>query len=236
LASIREVHAPMKILVVEDEYAISQVLKAYLQKVGYEVVQVYDGDDVLKKFHECYPDLVLLDIMLPNKDGWEILKEIRRDSHCPVIMLTALGDVNDRLEGLNIGADDYISKPFVADEVVARVKAVLRRSQVDHDNPVKRFGQLEINLKAHQVTLNGKNITLTPRDLSVLLLLAENPNQTFTREQLIEQIWGWDYDGSDRAVDLSIKRIRRSLQGWSNSEGEIKTLRGLGYQLSVYQK
>ncbi|WP_077210681.1 response regulator transcription factor [Bacillus dakarensis] len=226
----------MKILVVEDEYAISQVLKAYLQKVGYEVVQVYDGDDVLEKFHECYPDLVLLDVMLPNKDGWEILKEIRKENNCPVIMLTALGDVNYRLDGLNIGADDYISKPFVADEVVARVKAVLRRTQADNDSPVKRFGQLEINLKAHQVMVNGKNITLTPRDLSVLLFLAENPNQTFTREQLIEQIWGWDYDGSDRAVDLAVKRIRKSLQDWPSYEGEIKTLRGLGYQLSVYQK
>jgi DNA-binding response OmpR family regulator len=226
----------MKILVVEDEYAISQVLKAYLQKVGYEVFQVYDGDDVLDKFHQCYPDLVLLDVMLPNKDGWEILKEIRKESNCPVIMLTALGDVNYRLDGLNIGADDYISKPFVADEVVARVKAVLRRTQANNDRPVKRFGQLEINLKSHQVIVNGNNITLTPRDLSVLLFLAENPNQTFTREQLIEQIWGWDYDGSDRAVDLAIKRIRKSLQDWPSSEGEIKTLRGLGYQLSVYQK
>jgi len=226
----------MKILLVEDEYAISQVLKAYLQKVGYEVVQVYDGDEVLEKFHEGYPDLVLLDVMLPNKDGWEILKEIRKESNCPVIMLTALGDVNYRLEGLNFGADDYISKPFVADEVIARVKAVLRRTHVENESPVKRFGQLEINLKAHQVKVNGKNITLTPRDLSVLIFLAENPNQTFTREQLIEHIWGWDYDGSDRAVDLAVKRIRKSLQDWPSSEGEIKTLRGLGYQLSVYQK
>ncbi|MEG6532314.1 response regulator transcription factor [Caldibacillus thermoamylovorans] len=226
----------MKILVVENEYAISQVLKAYLQKVDYEVVQAYDGDEAIEKFHEYYPDLVLLDVMLPNKDGWEILKEIRKESNCPVIMLTALGDVNYRLEGLNSGADDYISKPFVADEVVARVKAVLRRSQADSDNPVKRFGGLEVNLKAHEVTVNGKAISLTPRDLSVLLFLAEYPNQTFTRDQLIEQIWGWDYDGSDRAVDLAIKRIRKALKDWPSSEGEIKTLRGLGYQLSVYKK
>lgn len=226
----------MKILIVEDEYAISQVLKAYLQKVGYEVIQVYDGNNVIEEFRACYPDLVLLDVMLPNKNGWQILKEIRSESNCPVIMLTALGDVNDRLEGLNFGADDYITKPFVADEVVARVKAVLRRSKTDSDNPVKRFGQLEINLKAHQVILSKKNITLTPRDLSVLLFLAEHPNQTFTREQLIEYIWGWDYDGSDRAVDLAIKRIRKSLKDWPATEGEIKTLRGLGYQFSVYEK
>lgn len=222
-----------KILVVEDEFAISQVLKAYLQKVQFEVVQAYDGDEAIEKFRKLNPDLVLLDVMLPNKDGWDILKEIRKDSNCPVIMLTALGDVNYRLEGLNDGADDYISKPFVADEVVARVKAVLRRSQADQKNPIKRYGQLEINLKAHQVTVKGKIVTLTPRDLSVLLFLVENPNQTFTREQLIEHIWGWDYDGSDRAVDLAIKRIRKALKDWPSSEGEIITLRGLGYQLSV---
>ena len=142
--------APIKILVVEDEFAISQVLKVYLQKLQFEVEQAFDGEEALRKFHEAYPDLVLLDVMLPKKDGWEVLEEIRKDSYCPVIMLTALGDVNYRLEGLDKGADDYIPKPFVADEVVARVKAVLRRSREDHTNPLKRFGQLEINLKAHQ--------------------------------------------------------------------------------------
>ncbi len=224
----------MKILVVEDEYPISQVLKAYLQKVHYEVIQVFDGKLAMDVFRTTSPDLVLLDVMLPNKDGWQILKEIREESNCPVIMLTALGDVSNRLEGLNTGADDYIAKPFVAEEVVARVKAVLRR--VYKINPsVKRFGQLEINFKAHEVKLNQKVISLTPRDLSVLLFLAEHPNQTFTREQLIEHIWGWDYDGSDRAVDLAIKRIRKALKDWPSSDGEIKTLRGLGYQLSVYK-
>mgnify|MGYP001313381658 CR=1 FL=1 len=224
----------MKILVVEDEYPISQVLKAYLQKVHYEVIQVFDGKLAMDVFRTTSPDLVLLDVMLPNKDGWQILKEIREESNCPVIMLTALGDVSNRLEGLNTGADDYIAKPFVAEEVVARVKAVLRR--VHKINPsVKRFGQLEINFKAHEVKLNQKVISLTPRDLSVLLFLAEHPNQTFTREQLIEHIWGWDYDGSDRAVDLAIKRIRKALKDWPSSDGEIKTLRGLGYQLSVYK-
>ncbi len=226
----------VKILIIEDEFSISQVLKAYLQKVNYQVEQAYDGEEALDKFDTIYPDLVLLDVMLPGKDGWEILREIRMESNCPVIMLTALGEVNHRLEGLNEGADDYITKPFVADEVVARVKAVLRRSRADHENPIKRYGQLEINIRAHQVILNKKNVTLTPRDLSVLMFLAENPNQTFTREQLIEHVWGWDYEGSDRAVDLAIKRIRKVLNTWPSSEGEIKTLRGLGYQLRVNQK
>ncbi|MGE7998250.1 response regulator transcription factor [Lysinibacillus sp. NPDC093190] len=226
-----------KILVVEDEYAISQVLKAYLKKVGYDVMQCFNGSQALDIFQEVQPDLVLLDIMLPEKNGWLILKEIREISSCPVIMLTALGDVNYRLEGFDQGADDYIAKPFIADEVVARVKAVLRRAKGSYESSgIKRFGGLEVDMKAHRVLLKGEEIILTPRDLSVLLFLAEHPNQTFTRDQLIDQVWGWEYEGSDRAVDLAVKRLRRVLKEWNEEEGEIKTLRGLGYQLSVQKK
>ena len=226
-----------KILVVEDEYAISQVLKAYLKKVGYDVMQCFNGGQALDIFQEVQPNLVLLDIMLPEKNGWLILKEIREISSCPVIMLTALGDVNYRLEGFDQGADDYIAKPFIADEVVARVKAVLRRANGSHESSeIKRFGGLEIDMKAHRVLLKGEEIILTPRDLSVLLFLAEHPNQTFTRDQLIDQVWGWEYEGSDRAVDLAVKRLRKVLKEWDEEEGEIKTLRGLGYQLSVQKK
>lgn len=219
------------ILIVEDEMAISQVLRVYLQKAGFKTRQVFNGAEALSAFKEENPALVLLDVMLPNRSGWDILRDIREESKCPVIMLTALGDVHYRLDGLNQGADDYIPKPFSAEEVVARVQAVLRRSG-NEDRPVKQFGQLEIDTLGHRVTLAGKEITLTPRDLSVLIFLAEHPNQTFTREQLIEQIWGWDYDGSDRAVDLSIKRIRKALSDWPESEGAITTLRGLGYQFT----
>ncbi|MGE7114286.1 response regulator transcription factor [Lysinibacillus sp. NPDC047702] len=222
-----------KILIVEDEYAISQVLKAYLKKVGYDVMQCFNGGQALTVFQECQPDLVLLDIMLPEKNGWRILEEVRGISSCPIIMLTALGDVNYRLEGFDQGADDYIAKPFIADEVVARVKAVLRRAEGNQTAEKKKFGELEIDMKAHRVLLNGEEIILTPRDLSVLLFLAEHPNQTFTRDQLIEQVWGWEYDGSDRAVDLAVKRLRKALTDWDEADGEIKTLRGLGYQLSV---
>ncbi|MCG7335403.1 response regulator transcription factor [Sporosarcina sp. ACRSM] len=224
-----------KILIIEDEFAISEVLRAYLQKAGFQVEQVFNGDEAMERFYASQPDLVLLDVMLPGRDGWKLLEEIRRMDTCPVIMLTALGDVHYRLNGLNEGADDYIAKPFNAEEVVARVKAVLRRSQVENPQ-VKRFGQLEIDSKAHQVQLSGKIIRLTPRDLSVLLFLADHPNQTFTRDQLIEEVWGWDYEGSDRAVDLAIKRLRNALQDWPKEEGEIKTLRGMGYQLGVYKK
>jgi len=223
------------ILIIEDEFPISQVLRAYLRKAGFHVEQVFDGAEAMAVFYSCQPDLVLLDAMLPGKDGWDLLKEIREAGACAVIMLTALGEVQYRLNGLNEGADDYIAKPFDAEEVVARVKAVLRRSKTKNTE-VKRFGNLDIDEKSHQVKISGNVIRLTPRDLSVLLFLANHPNQTFTREQLIEHVWGWDYEGSDRAVDLSIKRLRKALQDWDKTEGEIRTLRGLGYQFSVYQK
>ncbi|MBT2679890.1 response regulator transcription factor [Bacillus sp. ISL-35] len=225
------------ILIVEDEQTISRVLAVYLKHEGYEVIQANDGGDGLALFAQRKPDLVLLDIMLPGMDGWALLKEIRKTSACPVIMLTALGDIDYRLKGLNQGADDYISKPFVGEEVVARVNAVLRRSSnvLETENE-KQFGSLKINMDSHVVTVNGEKVVLTPKDLSLLIFLAERPNRTFTREDLIENVWGMDYDGSDRAVDLSVKRIRQSLAAWPAAQGEIRTLRGLGYQFSVYDK
>ncbi|NYE09493.1 DNA-binding response OmpR family regulator [Bacillus niacini] len=225
------------ILVVEDEKTISRVLAVYLQHVGYNVVQAYDRDEALRLFHENSPNLVLLDVMLPGKDGWSILEDIRNVSACPVIMLTALGDIDYRLKGLNQGADDYITKPFVGEEVIARVHAVLRRSAnvLDSDNS-KQFGSLKINLDAHIVTINGEEVILTPKDLNLLIYLAERPNRTFTRDDLIESVWGMDYEGSDRAVDLAIKRIRQALSEWPDSQGEIRTHRGLGYQFCVYEK
>lgn len=222
----------MKVLIVEDDVAISQVLKVYLRQAQFDIEQAYTGYEAIDAFYAFQPDLVLLDVMLPGRDGWSILKEIREESDTPVIMLTALGDVNYRLDGFNSGADDYIAKPFEADEVIARVKAVMKRSGVN-TNAVKTFGSLKIDTVAHEVFVGAEIIALTPRDLSLLLFLAEHPNQTFTREQLIDQVWGWAYDGSDRAVDLAVKRLRKSLQNWPIDEGEIKTLRGLGYQLSV---
>ena len=225
------------ILIVEDEQTISRVLAVYLKHEGYEVVQAFDGKEGLRLFTQEQHDLVLLDVMLPEMDGWDVLKEIRKISSCPVIMLTALGDIDYRLKGLNQGADDYISKPFVGEEVVARINAVLRRSSnvLDTDN-TKQFCSLKINMDSHVVTVNGEKVVLTPKDLSLLFFLADRPNRTFTREDLIESVWGMDYDGSDRAVDLSIKRIRHSLAEWPESQGEIRTLRGLGYQFSVYEK
>lgn len=225
-----------EILLIEDELVISRVLKAYLQKEGYQVWQAADGAEGIRLFEEKKPDLVLLDVMLPEKDGWEVLKYIRERSACPVIMITALGRTEQKLKGLNEGADDYITKPFVAEEVVARVNAVLRRPPVlVQDQQTRIYGSLKINFKAHSVTLHGIELQFHPKDLSLLLFLAQHPNRTFTREELIEHLWGIDYEGSDRAVDLAIKRIRKILQNWPASEGEIRTLRGLGYQFSVFK-
>lgn len=222
-----------KILIIEDDLAISKVLKAYLVHAGYTVEQVFDGDEAVRKFMQWKPSLVLLDVKLPNQDGWFILQTIRESSACPVIMLTALDQVDHRLKGLREGADDYLSKPFVGEEVVARVQAVLRRQShvVTEDSAI--FGQLKINYASREVLLNGWHITLTPRDSDLLLFLTQHPNQSFSREHLISAVWGIDFDGSDRAVDLSVKRIRQTLRDWPKEEGEIATIRGLGYQFRV---
>lgn len=224
------------ILIVEDEVAISTVLKLYLEQAGFQVIQAFDGESAIHKFDEDQPDLVLLDVMLPNVDGWTILKSIREKSACPIIMLTALGDANHRLEGLNEGADDYITKPFVSEEVVARVKAVLRRSpNLVEEQQYVTIGNLKLNIQSQQAFLYGAEVNMYPRDFALLLYLVQHPNQTFTREQLLDQVWGFDYDGSDRAVDVAIKRIRQLLSNWPAEEGEIKTIRGLGYQFCVEQ-
>lgn len=223
------------ILVVEDEVAISRVLKAYLEKSGYQVEQAFSGMEALMKCASAtHPSLVLLDVMLPDYDGWYLLGKIRERHNCPVIMLTALGSIDHKLKGLDLGADDYITKPFIGEEVTARVRTVLRRSHSQvATKEIITYGSLTFNFNAHSVHLFSEELYFTPRDLSLLLFLAKHPNQTFTRNQLIEQLWSIDYEGSDRAVDLAVKRIRKALERWPNAEGEIKTLRGLGYQFSV---
>ncbi|MGE5702168.1 MAG: response regulator transcription factor [Clostridia bacterium] len=223
-----------RILIVEDELVISRVLKAYLQNANFQVDQAYNGKEAIHMFESTAPSLVLLDVMLPEMSGWDVLQYIRERSACPVIMITALGKIDQKLDGLNQGADDYITKPFMAEEVVARVNAVLRRTpHIVEEQESRLFGSLKINFRSYSVSLHGVELNFTPRDLSLLVFLAENPNKTFTREQLIEHVWGMTYEGSDRAVDLAIKRIRKILQNWSPDEGEIKTLRGVGYQFCV---
>jgi DNA-binding response OmpR family regulator len=222
-----------KVLIVEDEKSISIVLKAYLTRAGYTVEQAWNGEQAMDLFEQGKPSLVLLDIMLPDTDGWTILHRIRERCSCPVIMLTALGDTRNMLTGLNGGADDYMSKPFIGEEVVARVHAVLRRQpQVVTDHTVT-FGSLKIDYAGMKIFLNGNPVNLTPRDLALLLHLSKHPNQTFDREQLISSVWGIDYEGSDRAVDLAIKRIRQLLAEWPEEEGAIETFRRMGYQFRV---
>jgi DNA-binding response OmpR family regulator len=219
------------ILIVDDEMPIVRLLQAYLDRADYRTEYCTDGEEALIKFAHVKPALVLLDINLPGLDGWEVLGEIRSQSACPVIMLTARGDVQDRLRGLQQGADDYIPKPFDPAEVVARVQAVLRRPPTLVESEVVRIGSLSVDLNARQVTLGITPLTLAPRDFDLLEFLAKHPNQTFSRDQLLDRVWGIDFEGSDRAVDVAIKRLRQSLADWPPTEGEIVTIRGLGYAL-----
>jgi DNA-binding response OmpR family regulator len=225
-----------RILIVEDEVYIARVLELYLKKESYETLIVHDGLQALDAFEAFQPALVLLDIMIPGLDGWEVLRNIREKNACPVIILTSLSNTEQKLYGLGEGADDYITKPFIGEEVVARVNAVLRRSAtvLEREN-VQYYGSLKVDFQSHQLFLNGAEIFLSPRDLAVFLTLAMRPKQVFTREHLIELVWGIDYEGSDRAVDLAIKRIRDALVNWSSTEGEIKTMHRTGYQFMIYE-
>jgi DNA-binding response OmpR family regulator len=221
------------VLVVEDEMPIARVLQVYLEQAGYLVCIAGDGEDALLKYIDIKPSLVLLDLMLPGRDGWWVLKEIRNHGSCPVIMVTARGEVGYRLHGFNRGADDYIPKPFDPEEVVARVKAVLRRPVLLVEPELVRFGSLVVDFSSCTVTVNGEVIPIAPRDWELLAFLVKHPNQVFTRDQLLDHVWGIDYGGGDRAVDVAVKRLRRALWSWPDFEGEIVTIRGTGYLFSV---
>lgn len=223
------------IMVVEDEAPIALLLKVYLEKEGYEVQVAVDGEEALLIFPRIKPSLVLLDLMLPGKDGWAVLNDIRKQSSCPVIILTARGAVKDRLQGFEQGADDYIPKPFDPDEVVARVKAVLRRPVRLVEPDLVQFGSLSVDFTSRTAVVQGKLVSLAPRDWELLAFLMRHPNQVFTRDQLLDFVWGMDYDGGDRAVDVAVKRLRQSLLEWPETEGEIVTVRGTGYLLRVQE-
>ncbi|WP_095522133.1 response regulator transcription factor [Salisediminibacterium selenitireducens] len=222
------------IMIVEDEWAIARVLDAYCKKRGWHTVMVEDGHQVMAVFLDASPDLVLLDVMLPGRDGWSILSEIRERSDCPVVMLTALDELDDRLKGFDGGADDYIAKPFHGEEVVARIAAVLKRQPSEEKTDAMEFGDLEIRDGERRVYLSGKQVELTPKDTALLIHLAKHPNRVWSRDELIEHVWGWDYTGSDRAVDLAVKRIRQALRKWDDEHGGIRTIRGEGYSFHAY--
>lgn len=222
------------ILIVDDDENICEILKLYLEKEGYETQIALDGQQGLEKYEKYSPDLVILDIMMPVLDGIEVIKKIRAKSTTPVIMLTAKGDTFDKVLGLEIGADDYIVKPFEPKELLARVKAVIRRinSKEDQDQKeVLKYQDLTININDYTVTYQGEQIELPPKELELLYFLASHPNKVFTREQMLQSVWDFDFYGDSRTVDVHIKRLRGKFDGEHN--WQIKTVWGVGYKFEV---
>ncbi len=223
-----------KILVVDDDLNICELLRLYLTKEGYNVVIANDGVSAVTMFQEESPNLVLLDIMLPKLDGWQVCREIRKFSETPIIMLTAKGEVFDRVLGLELGADDYVVKPFDTKEIVARIKAVLRRSASSVTEEVKEvhYDKLSINLTNYELKVNGVQIDTPPKEMELIFHLAKNPNRVFTRDQLLDEVWGYDYYGESRTVDVHVKRLREKLEGTSD-KWELRTVWGVGYKFET---
>ena len=223
-----------KILIVDDDVNICELLRLYLTKENYDTLVCNDGESALKITLEQKPDLVLLDIMLPKLDGWQVCRAIRKESDVPIIMITAKGETFDKILGLELGADYYVTKPFDAKEVVARVKAVLRRCCPDNDNDIKevRFDKLSINLTNYELVVDGKAVDTPPKELELVYHLASNPNRVYTRDQLLDEVWGFDYYGDSRTVDVHVKRLREKLEGVSD-EWSLKTVWGVGYKFEV---
>jgi len=218
-----------RVLVVDDDKNIGELISLYLEKEGYETKKVYDGKEAVKEFFSYQPHLILLDIMLPGMDGYDVCKEIRKTSDVPIIMLTAKGETFDKVLGLELGADDYMVKPFDTKELTARVKAVLRRSSLRQESKSKiEYTNIVIDMDNYSVTYKGETLDLPPKELEVLFFLASNPNQVFTREQLLDQIWGYDFIGDTRTVDVHIKRLRDKFK--SDDPWSIKTVWGVGYK------
>ena len=222
-----------KVLIVEDDSNIAELLHLYLEKEGFETKVAKDGGKGVEYFRSFQPALVLLDIMLPIMDGWTVLKKIREESAVPVIMLTAKGETDDKVAGLKQGADDYITKPFEMKEVLARVHAVLRRYGEEEQKEKKLvFDKLVINLDSYELLVDGKRVDTPPKELELLYHLASSPNRVFTRNQLLDEVWGFDYFGDSRTVDVHIKRLREKLEGVSD-QWRLKTVWGVGYKFEV---
>ena len=223
-----------KIMVVDDDPNIRELVRLYLEKEGFEVTCAERGDEAVKLFRASPPNLMLLDVMLPGMDGWQVCREVRKISNIPIIMLTAKDEAFDKVLGLELGADDYIVKPFDMKELVARIKAVIRRFQAA-DAPEKElvFPGLTINISQYTVTYMGKPLEMPPREIELLYFLASHPGMVFTREQLLEQVWGYDYFGDSRTVDVHVKRLREKLSGGEELGWQIKTVWGVGYKFEV---
>lgn len=223
-----------KALVIEDDKNIAELLRLYLEKDGFEVSIAADGGTGLRMANEVEPDVILLDIMLPVMDGWQVCKEIRRTSHVPIIMLTAKGETYDKVSGLEMGADDYVTKPFEVKELIARIHAVMRRAD-GAAAPAERklvYDKLVINLDSYELIVDGKKIDTPPKEMELLYHLAASPNRVFTRNQLLDEVWGFDYFGDSRTVDVHIKRLREKLEGVSD-QWSLKTVWGVGYKFEL---
>ena len=221
------------ILVVEDDRNISDLIHRYLVKEGFEVRIAADGGKAVEEFQKKTPDLILLDIMLPVMDGWAVCAKIRETSKVPIIMLTAKSEVFDRIQGLEMGADDYIVKPFEMKELLARINAVLRRTEIPNDTSKKLvFDKLIINLDSYELIVDGKKIDTPPKELELLYHLASTPNRVYTRNQLLDEVWGFDYFGDSRTVDVHIKRLREKVENVSD-QWALKTVWGVGYKFEV---
>ena len=225
---------PKKALVVEDDKNIAELLRLYLEKDGFTVSIASDGGEGSEMARTQKPDLVLLDIMLPVKDGWQVCREIRAVSKVPIIMLTAKGETFDKVNGLEMGADDYITKPFEVKELLARIHAVMRRTEGDEKPAGRRlvFDKLIIDLDSYEIIVNGKRVDTPPKEMELLYHLASTPNRVYTRNQLLDEVWGFDYFGDSRTVDVHIKRLREKLEGVSD-KWSLKTVWGVGYKFEV---
>lgn len=222
------------ILVIDDDRNILAIIELYLRKAGFDVVTCTTGYEAMQAFHDTHPTLVLLDVMLPGKDGWMLLHEIRAESTTPIIMLTARGDTGERVRGLELGADDYVAKPFDSNELVARIKAVLRRmSSGEEQSKHVELPGLYISLENYTVQIDGVVTDMPPKEIELLYFLASHSGKVFTREQLLEQVWGFDFFGDSRTVDVHVKRIREKLG--EREEWQLKTVWGVGYKFEIKQ-
>ena len=224
-----------RILVIEDEASIQNILRIFLEDAGYQVTLADDGMDGIAAFHKDSFDLVLLDIMMPRLDGWQVCREIRKKSNTPIIMLTAKGETFDKVLGLELGADDYVVKPFETKEIVARIKAVLRRTtSTATAAEVKEvsYDKLTVNMTRYELKVDGRVVDTPPKELELLFHLASNPNRVYTRDQLLDGVWGFEYYGDSRTVDVHVKRLREKLEGVSD-QWSLKTVWGVGYKFEV---
>lgn len=226
--------AMQRIMVVDDDRNICELLRLYLEKEGFETVIAEDGQKALAMFDTAQPDLMLLDVMMPQLDGWQVCREIRKKSNCPIIMLTAKGEVFDKVLGLDLGADDYVTKPFETKEIIARVKAVLRRCGTDTAEKARivEYDGLYINMENYELKVRGRAVDTPPKEMELIFHLASNPNRVYTRDQLLDEVWGFEYYGDSRTVDVHVKRLREKLEGVSD-RWTLKTVWGVGYKFEV---